>query len=97
MHLGKRVQRGKRHVQGAGYEDSPAVAYTSIMQHIQDWVERHQREGRPRPAGAQSHSTALSEPNCESRSCSRPRVKTAPTNGGAFPWRSTGSTRQSIC
>ncbi|MGH8514509.1 MAG: conjugative transfer ATPase, partial [Gammaproteobacteria bacterium] len=30
-----------------GYEDSLAVAYTSIMSHIQDFVERHQREGRP--------------------------------------------------
>jgi len=29
-----------------GYEDSLAVAYTSIMSHIQDLVERHQRDGR---------------------------------------------------
>ncbi len=29
-----------------GYEDSLACAYTSIMSHIQDFVERHQREGR---------------------------------------------------
>ncbi len=29
-----------------GYEDSLSVAYTSIMSHIQDLVERRQREGR---------------------------------------------------
>ena len=29
-----------------GYEDSLAVAYTSIMSHIQDLVERHQRDGQ---------------------------------------------------
>ncbi|MGH8565914.1 MAG: hypothetical protein ACREXW_18205 [Gammaproteobacteria bacterium] len=29
-----------------GYEDSLACAYTSIMSHIQDLVERHQRDGR---------------------------------------------------
>jgi hypothetical protein len=31
-----------------GYEDSLAVAYTSIMSHIQDLVERHQRDAGPR-------------------------------------------------
>ena len=34
-----------------GYEDSLSVAYTSIMSHIQDLVERRQREGRHHDRG----------------------------------------------